>query len=152
MKRIPRVYLDTSVVSALFDERNPERQKLTEEFFAASDKYEVSVSSITILEVQNTPDASLRRKMAAFIEPFQILEIDTEVEALVNEYIRYQAVPEDYREDAYHIAVASVNRIEYVVSWNFRHIVRKKTKDIVKIVNSMRGLAQTDIVSPGELL
>ena len=74
------------------------------------------------------------------------------MEQLSGEYVKQGAVPEKYPEDAYHIAVAVVNDLDIVPSWNFRHIVRRKTKDIVNMVNTMQNQRHIEITTPGELL
>jgi len=147
-----RVYLDTSVISSLFDERNPERRYLTEAFMKKLDNFEVYVSEITIAEIERTPDLELQDKMRRAIFQLLIVSVTDEVERLASEYVRYGAVPEDYPEDAYHIAVAVVNEMDYLLSWNFRHIVRRKTKDIVRMVNTLNGVRQIEIMTPAELL
>lgn len=147
-----RVYLDTSVISALFDEKNPERKLLTEEFFSKISSYTVYISEITIMEVERTPDEDLKEKMKMTIKAFSVLKITEGVEELANEYIRHKAIPGSYSEDAYHIAIATINEMDYLLSWNFRHIVRKKTKDVVRMVNSLRELKQVEIITPAELL
>jgi len=147
-----RVYLDTSVVSALFDQRNPERKSLTEAFFKQISDFEVHVSEITVVEVERTPDFQLRQKMTGAISMFPVLRLTDDVESLAMEYVRHRAVPEGYSEDAYHIAVAVINEIDYLLSWNFKHIVRRKTRDIVRMVNTLNGLRQLEIMTPAELL
>jgi len=147
-----KIYLDTSVISALFDERNIERKILTEEFFSKLGIYDVYISELTIAEIERTPDKTLSDKMKQVIIDFAVLEINEAVEELAKEYVKYGAVPESYPEDAYHIAVAVLNEMDYLLSWNFRHIVRRRTKDIVRMVNTLRSLKQTEITTPGELL
>ncbi len=146
------MYLDTSVISALFDDRNPERQALTEEFFSRIDIYDVYISELTIAEIESTPDQSLKNKMKQVIKDFSVLEINESVEELAKECVNYGAVPESYQEDAYHIAVAILNEMDYLISWNFRHIVRRITKDIVRMISTLRNLKQVEIATPGELL
>lgn len=63
MKRKLKIYLDTSVISALFDDRNPERKSLTESFFKDIESFAPSISEITIAEIERTPDPALRSKM-----------------------------------------------------------------------------------------
>ncbi len=133
-----KIYLDTSVISALFDERNPERKALTEEFFSTLSSYKVYVSELTLAEIEKTPDPSLREKMREIVSLFSVLEIDEKAEK--------------YMEDAYHIAVAVVNEMDYLLSWNFRHIVRKTTKDIVRMVNTLKNLKHVEIITPGEMV
>jgi len=147
-----KIYLDTSVISALFDERNPERKALTEEFFSKIAIYTTYISELTIAEIERTPDQSLRDKMRQEIKKLSILEVNEAAEELAAEYIKYGAVPGSYFEDAYHISVAVLNEMDYLLSWNFRHIVREKTRDIVRMVNTLRNLKHVEIITPGELL
>ena len=147
-----KIYLDTSVISALFDERNPERKTLTEEFYSKIAIYTTYISELTIAEIERTPDQFLRDKMRRVIKKFSILKVNEAVEELAAEYIKYGAVPESYFEDAYHISVAVLNEMDYLLSWNFRHIVREKTRDIVRMVNTLRNLKHVEIITPGELL
>lgn len=152
IKRKARVYLDTSVISALFDEKNPERKLLTETFFKEVESFKACISEVVVMEIEKTPDLDLRRKMKKTISQFSVLPLTNEVEWLTKEYDRYGVFPEDYPEDAYHVAIAVINEMDYVLTWNFKHIVRRKTKDVVRMVNTLNGLKQTEIATPGELL
>ncbi len=152
MKRKLKIYLDTSVISALFDARNPERKSLTESFFEQIESFDPFISEITTAEIERTPDLTLRSKMREVALQFQAIPLTDDVEWLANEYVRYGAVPESYLEDAYHIAVAVINEMDCILSWNFRHIVRRKTRDIVRMVNSIDTFRQIEIMTPAELL
>lgn len=152
MKRKVKVYLDTSVISALFDERNPERKSLTGAFFKELRNFEVFISEITVAEIERTLDLGLQSKMNNAVAQFSVLPLIDEVEWLAKEYIRHDAVPEGFLEDAYHIAIAVINEVDYLLSWNFKHIVRRKTRDTVRMVNTLNGLRQIDIMTPAELL
>lgn len=147
-----KIYLDTSVISALFDNSNPERKSLTKDFFRQIKNLEVYVSEITILEVDRTPDKELRKRMKKVISDYFPLTFSNEVEKLAEKYIHYGAVPESYAEDAYHIAVAVINEMDYLLSWNFRHIVRKRTRDTVRMVNTFEKMKTIEIITPAELL
>jgi len=152
MKRKMGVYLDTSVISALFDERNPERKSLTEAFFKEIVNFETFISEITVVEIERTSDTELMSKMKGAVLDFSMLSLTDDVEWLANQYIHYGAVPENYSEDAYHIAIAIINEVDYLLSWNFKHIVRRKTRDIVRMVNTLNNLRQIEIMTPAELL
>lgn len=152
MKKKIKVYLDTSVISALFDERNPERKSLTEDFFNQIEDFEPYVSEITIAEIERTLEIDLKRKMKESILQFSILSLTDDIEWLTKEYVHYGAVPANYAEDAYHIAIAAINEIDFLLSWNFKHIVRRRTRDVVKMVNTLNRLSQIEIMTPSELL
>ena len=70
---------------------------------------------------------------------------------MAGEYVRRGAFPEKYLSDANHIAIAVVNRVEYFVSWNFKHIVRVRTRRTVNLINTLRGYEVIEIVAPPEL-
>ncbi len=147
-----KIYLDTSVVSALFDDRNPERQGLTRSFFDIIERFDVHISELTLAELDRTPDVDLGRRMRETVKDIAVLEITDEVEELAMEYVSKGAVPETYPEDAMHIAVASLNGMDFLLSWNFRHIVRRRTRDVVDMVNTLRRMRHITIAPPAELL
>jgi predicted nucleic acid-binding protein len=152
MKEKPRIYLDTSVISALFDERNPERMNLTNDFFKTLGNYEAFISEITSAELKRTPDPQIRAKMERAIASFPQLPAPDGTAELAGEYMREGAVPLTHPEDAYHIAVAVASGMQFLLSWNFKHIVRMKTRNIIQAVNRTRGLPEITILTPGELL
>ncbi len=108
-----RAYLDTSVISALFDERNPERKSITDAFFKETENFEAYISEITVAEIERTLDSELQNKMRETMSGFPILSLTDDVEWLAKEYVRNGAVPESYLEDAYPIAIAVINEIDY---------------------------------------
>lgn len=152
MKSKLKIYLDTSVISALFDNRNPERMALTESFFEEIDLYRIFISDITLAEIRKTPDESLKKQMNDIIIDFSILEFSNEAESLANKIVHEEAVNRTYLEDAYHIAIAVINEMDFLLSWNFRHIVRKKTRDIVRMICTINNLKYIEILTPAELL
>ena len=83
--------------------------------------------------------------------PF-LLEIDLETEELAERYISEGIIPEKYRSDAIHIAAAVINGIDVIVSWNFEHIVKLKTRVMVDGVNKLLGYHEIEICSPEEVV
>ena len=73
-----------------------------------------------------------------------MLSLTDDVEWVAREYIRHGAVSESYSEDAYHIAIAVINEVDYLLSWSFKHIVR--------MVNTLNNFRQIEIMAPAELL
>jgi predicted nucleic acid-binding protein len=147
-----KIYIDTSVISALFDERNPHRQFLTQLFFKYINTFDAYVSEVVLAEIDGTRDVRLRARLREIAISLKLLPIDEESRTLADEYVRHGAIPSDYPEDALHISIATVNRIDYLISWNFEHIVRIKTRKIVNMVNSSLGYPSIEIVTPPELI
>lgn len=67
------------------------------------------------------------------------------------EYPKTRVVPPRYRNDLRHVAVATVARVDALVSWNFRHPVNLRTRRVVHAVNLRLGYSLVEIVSPGEV-
>jgi len=152
MRRKVTIYLDTSVISALFDERNPQRQFLTQLFFETIEDFDAYVSEVVLAEIDDTRDKQLRKKLRETAISFKHLSIDEESRELASKYVRHGAIPSDYLEDAMHISIATINELDYLLSWNFEHIVRVKTRRIVNRVNASLGYRDLEIATPAELI
>jgi len=152
MKRKIKVYLDTSVISALFDEKNPQRQFLTQLFFKSVESLDVYISEVVLAEIDDTRDTRLREKLKKTAISFKVLPINQESSILADEYVRQGAMPSDYPEDALHISIATVNSLNYLLSWNFEHIVKVKTRKIVNMINDSLGYPDLEIITPAELI
>ena len=151
MKR-ESIYLDTSVPSAYFDSRTQERLDLTRKFWNETlPGYSTYVSELVLEEIGDTQDQKIKTEMLNIVSQFAILKIDAEVENLAEAYLTHNLLPEKYRSDALHIALASCNNISYIISWNFEHIVKVRTRRIVKLINALQGYKDIEIVSPQEL-
>jgi hypothetical protein len=80
-----------------------------------------------------------------------VLPLDIDAEDLAAEYLKAGIFPSKYGLDAQHAAIASVNRIEYLASWNFKHLVKVATRRQISLVNSFKGYGNLEIVAPAEL-
>jgi predicted nucleic acid-binding protein len=147
-----RLYLDTTVPSAYCDERAPDRQRLTQLFWASRlPDFDGMISSIVLREVQETPSAKRREKLQRLIRGFTLLPFDEQADQLAREYVERGIFPEKYSSDANHVAIAVVNGIAYFTSWNFRHLVKVATRREVNLVNALKGYGPIEIVAPPEL-
>jgi hypothetical protein len=90
-------------------------------------------------------------KLIQELQPIE-LEFTVECYELAGEYIKKGIIPLRYEDDAFHIAVASVNNIDAIISWNFKHIVKLKTKKEVLGVNALMGYKEIEIYSPLEVI
>ena len=145
-----KIYLDTSVISAYFDERVPIRLEETRRFWKNSSAHEFLISDIVIKEVMNTKKENIRQQMLDLVSNLQVTQITTETESLASEYVTRQIIPSTYFDDALHIAIAVINNADILVSWNFEHIVKRKTRIEVNLVNTLLGYKNIDIIAPPE--
>ncbi len=149
----PRLYLDTSVPSAFFDDRAPDRQRLTQRFWREQlQAYKPVLSDLVLEEISKTPDPHRRAEILHLVEPLEILaDLGTATEDLVAEYIARGIFTAKTAADALHVAIAVTHGISYLGSWNFKHLVRVATRREVNLVNALGGFQPVEIVAPPEL-
>jgi len=89
--------------------------------------------------------------MLEMISNFTLLSINDEVQYLADIYIKNEIFPEKYSDDALHTALASTNRIGILLSWNFTHLVKVRTRRMVSLINTIHNYDPVEIISPPEL-
>lgn len=153
MERRPKVYIETTVPNYVFNDEVPEKQQVTKQLFSLIHRqlFEPFVSSITIGEINKSPEPK-RSKMFELIRKFPILEPTPQSVRLSEEYIRHYIIPDNFYNDGLHIAIATVNHLDIIVSYNFQHIVNLKTIKGVTGINLLYNLATPEIVSPEEVI
>ena len=149
-----RIYVDTSVINGLYtkDERT---QEITRQFFG-SIKFSRNTlygSEVVAMEIQNTPNIEKRKLLVNVIEEYsiQILPISEEIKKLAQHYTTNKIIPLKYMPDGLHIACCVIHNIPVLVSWNFKHIVKHKTRIEVNKISQKLGLPQIDLCSPEEV-
>ena len=144
-----KIYLDTSVPNAYFDDKNPFRKEITREFWKKLKDYEVFISDIVIREIEDIGNTAKKKELLELIHDFKTLSSnENEIKALAEEYIVRGVIPLKHIEDAIHIAVASFHYLDVLISWNFEHIVKLKTKREVNVINVLLGYNQLEIIEP----
>lgn len=153
----PKLYLDTSVLNFALTDK-PElslQKKATLDLFKLikDGEYEAFISDVVTAEIDLAPqDIAVRlRGEIKKIMP-EGLTLSNEAEELASKYISEGIIPDRYENDALHIAIASVNSLDIIVSWNFEHIVKLKTKHGVMAINTLLGYKTVEIASPLEVI
>jgi len=145
----PRVYIDTSVVGGYFDEEFAEiTKKFFERIFAGD--FLVFFSEISETELSVAPDYVKDLKSKIPKDSYRYLELDSESKYLAQVYIDDKILGIASYNDAYHSALATVNRLDVLVSWNFKHIVNFDKIKLFNSVNIRLGYPSIDIRSPLE--
>ena len=134
----------------MLDERTPERQVLTQTTWDRLGLHDVYVSEVVLQELSLAP-GGLRERLLELVVNFGILQVTEEIESLANHYVDATIFPRKYFDDALHAAIASVHRIDYLLSWNFRHLVKVNTRRLVSATNVQMGYSPVEIISPPEL-
>lgn len=150
MRRL-RVYADTSVFGGCFDEEFAEVSKA---FFedVKNGKFILVVSNTTLRELNEAPNyvqqilADLPHDMVEIVKDLE------EVGSLRDAYIKAKIIGSANKADAEHIAFASVAEVDFVVSWNFKHIVHYEKITGYQAVNLLNGYKQIHVYSPREVV
>ena len=149
--RVLRVYADTSVFGGCFDDEFAEEST---EFFAEikAGRFVLVVSATVLAELQRAPQ-QVREVLVTLPESaVEIVEADPEVEHLRDAYVEAGILRPEHRSDAEHIASASVAEVDFVVSWNFKHIVQFEKIAGYQAVNLLNGYREIRIYSPKEVV
>lgn len=145
-----RIYIDTSVVGGYFDE---EFKESTIALFERLENNEIIfvVSDLLDLELINAPEKvrTLLQKYSA--DKFERIELDEESVNLADRYIAEKVVGKTSIEDCRHIALATINKVDVLASWNFKHIVNLDRIKGYNSVNLKLGYQMIEIRSPKDL-
>lgn len=154
--RVPKVYLESTMLNFYFADDAPDKRQDTLTMFEEIrvGKYEPYTSFVTVDEINRTKNTQKREKMLALINEYDIgvLEDDSDADALADMYVREGIIPIKYRDDALHIAVATITEMHIILSWNFEHIVKRKTRHMVNAINLREGFRTIEICSPKEVI
>ena len=154
MKKL-RLYIDTSVLGGIFDTEDTQRVNTAETLLQSIKDgiYEGFISRLTIEEVFAAPDKiheTLQNKISN--ASLNILEETEESLSLAEAYLTDGAIPEKYRDDARHIAIGVVNELDYIISWNYKHMVNIAVRRRVNSTNIRMGYNLIEIISPEEVI
>jgi len=151
-----QVYLESTVISYYANRRSANLivaayQVITAEWWESElPKYDAYISDFVLQEIGRGDQAAAAKRLAA-AELFPLLEIPDRVEELAERYLSEIDIPRKSRVDAFHIATAVVNGMDYILSWNFHHISNVFVKEKIRRINDIEGVATPIICTPEEL-
>ncbi len=146
-----RIYVDASVVGGCEDDEFAVHSVRLMECFVRGE-FVLVVSNLTVQELAAAP-AVVRKRLASVPEAhIETLQLDAEAMELAEAYIAAGVLTGGMRADAQHIAIATVARVDVLVSWNFRHIVNLQRIHGYNSVNLRRGYPMLEIRSPREVI
>jgi predicted nucleic acid-binding protein len=151
-KPISRLYLDTSIYGGVFDDEFKEDSKRIMD--AINDnKICVLMSDIVVAEIEakGTPEKVQELVRSIPLKHIEALQLTAEVSTLQQAYLDRKILTARSKNDAAHVAFATVHRADAIVSWNFRDIVRFDRMKLFNQVNFSLGYGLLTIVSPKEV-
>jgi predicted nucleic acid-binding protein len=152
-----KIYVETSVISYLTSRLSRDlivagHQQITQEWWANQrDKFELFVSQ-TVLEEIAGGDQEAAQQRLSVIESLPLQEITEEAIALAKDLVRLGPLPEKAAVDALHIAIAVTNKVDYLLTWNCKHLANAALRSRIERVCRARGYDPVVICTPEELL
>lgn len=142
------LYLETSVVGAYLDNGEPFRRDLTIRWWEHEmSEYRATVSPLVTRELERLPEPH-RTAYLKLVAPLEQLELTDEATILAEGYISRGIFHRKYIGDALHVAVASVHKIDYLVTWNFGHLANVRRQARIRLFNTAAGFFVPMIVTP----
>ena len=150
-----KLYLETSVWNFVFADDAPEKKAITCRFFGnlEATPYRLYVSETVLLEFSGASPEKYQMllELVKRHDP-QVLVLDSEVRELADKYVQHEALPSKALIDALHIAYASVHELDFLVSWNLRHIANVTRQERVQGVNLLNGYTKPiQLITPMEV-
>ena len=151
------VYIETTVISYLT--ARPSRdlivaahQQVTVEWWEKTlPKLEPFISPIVIEEASRGDESAAELRLEKVIE-FPVLEITDAVQDLAELYFDRIPIPDKARGDAFHLTVATFHGMDFLVSWNFNHILSARVRAVIQEINTTRGTSTPIMCTPEELM
>ena len=153
--RKQKIYLETTLFNYYLDADRGFPHHCTVALFdeIAQGKYEAFTSRYVVDELDAAPDAKSRQMTSIILERnIPVLHHSDEAARLAELYIEAGVIPRKYGTDGLHIAIATVSDLDMIVSMNFRHIVKRKTKTGAAHIGAMNGYRAIEICSPMEVV
>ena len=145
------LYLDSSVPSALLDPRNPERQAMTREFWGRVGEFDVFSSEVMTDEINETQDAARRAELLDLVKAIRLVPLTEQMRELASRYVQLGVFSPGDVNDALHTAAAVAGGADILVSWNFRHLVNRRSRGLINSIGMQVGYPSIEILSPPEI-
>ena len=153
--RVQKTYLETTVFNFYFADDAPDKRADTLLLFKEIEqgKYEPYTSDHVVEELLEAPEPK-QSKMLDLIRRYNVIVLheSSEAKRLANLYIAEGIIPKKYSTDALHIATTTANQLDFIISYNFRHIVKMKTITMTEVVNLRERYHRIGIYSPTEVI
>lgn len=153
----PVVYIETTVIS--YFASRPSRdvvvaghQAVTSMWWESElPKFMPVISQIVLDEIATGDPVAAGRRLEA-VAGMDLLAVTDEVESLAIEYFQGIGIPEAARADALHLALGTCHGVDYLITWNCRHIASGRVRKSVQEINDRRAFLTPIICTPEELL
>lgn len=152
----PTVYFETTVVGHIAARQQSDiivaaRQLSSNRWWKGRDKYRIFISQVVIDEC-SAGDSTAAAERLDLLTDIEVLAITAEAKSLAAELMLRYGIPQSEPRDALHISLAAVHGIEFLLTWNFRHIANAETRATIEQICRDCGYKPPSICSPDELM
>lgn len=157
MKKKLSCYIETSIISYLAARPSPNLlmaacQQVTEQWWEVSHGlFEVFTSELVLTEARQGDKITAQRRLV-LLRGIPELRMTEEAKKLARSLVKKGALPTSAGADALHIAIATVHQIEYLLTWNCRHIDNPTTKPLVRDICDLEGYICPEVCTPMEIM
>ena len=150
------VYIETTVISYLVADPTDDliqaaHQQVTREWWATRDRFDLFASAAVVAEARRGDPTAAARRIGA-LGGIPLLTAGPRAGALVRSLLRRGVLPSNARVDAAHVAIAAVNGVDFLVTWNLRHLANAAIRGKIDDACRGAGLAPPIICTPEELM
>jgi hypothetical protein len=153
----PSVYVETTVISYLAAQPSRDliiaaNQQVTQEWWQEKrSDFELFASQLVLREA-SYGDAKASERRLQVVQNIPLLALTDAAKNLAMALVDKQAIPEKAAEDALHIAIATTNGMDFLITWNFKHIANATMRSKIEYICRLNGYEPPVICSPQELL
>ena len=153
----PTVYIETSIVSYLM--ARPSRdlivaghQQITNEWWhSVRPQVDCFISAFVLEEASRGDEEASQKRMTALTE-IAMLEVNDKIRDLAEAYFQAIDMPDKARIDAFHLAIAVWHGMDYLLSWNCKHVASARVRKILAEINEGLSIHTPIICTPEELM
>jgi hypothetical protein len=151
-----KIYIETSIVSYYTSRPSRDiitaaRQQVTRGWWEESrNQFDTYISALVLEEAKGGDPIAAENRLAA-LKGMPVLKITDEAEELADVFVKFSPIPETHSEDALHIALAVINGMDFLVTWNFHHINNARMKKEITKISEKNGYECPMICSPEEI-
>jgi hypothetical protein len=151
----PSVYVETSIIGYLSARPSHDvviaaHQQLTRQWWKGRRSYRLLVSQI-VRDEAAVGDPTARARRLRVLRGIPALAVGDDATGLASELIRRGALPKKATVDAFHIAIAAAHQIDYLLTWNCKHMANATMRGTIEAICRSAGLAPPIICTPEEL-
>lgn len=151
-----RVYVETSVIGAYFDERT-DLVSLAQRYWSRiwwdqiRDDFDVVVSEGVINELAHS-NYTFSEKAVSLVKNIHHVDVVDEINDIIRVYVDRKLMPRDVLGDALHLALASYHKCDYLLTWNCKHLANPNKFHHIRVVNTALGLYIPVLTTPNQLI